>query len=381
MDDRFNRIFAGRRFRRQHHRVGAFENRGGDVGDFRARGHRRIDHRFQHLRRHHHRLAGDAAHARHLFLHAGHLLQRHFDAEIAARHHQRVGEFHDLGEPGHRLRFFDLGHHRGAAARDFLRLGDVLRPLDERQRHPIDAGIERGFQIGAVLLGECGKRNGRIRQAHALAVGQFAGHLDARHHTLGLGLRDREPHLAVVDQQRAPGRDRGENFRMREICACGIARRRVAVEYEACAFLHHRRAAGEGAEPQLRPLQIDQDADRPRGVLFDAADHADQFAHAVLAGVAHIDAEHVGAGLEQLGDHCGVGRGGPQRGDDLGAAQPSHRLPLPAGADGDAKGSRCVAEGERDGSGRTGVCSALSVSCTVQERCSVVSTSKKPVRS
>jgi len=35
----------------------------------------------------------------------------------------------------------------------------------------------------------------------------------------------------------------------------------------------------------------------------------------------------------------------------------------------------------RDGSGRSGVCSALSVSCTVHERCSLVSTSKYPVRS
>ena len=133
----------------------------------------------------------------------------------------------------HRLRLFDLGHHRGAAAGDFLRLRDILRPLDERQRHPVDAGIERGFEIGAVLLGQGGERNGRIRQADALAVGQFAGHLDARGHALGLGLRDREPHLAVVDQQRAPGRDRGENFRMRQISACGVAGRRIAVEHEA----------------------------------------------------------------------------------------------------------------------------------------------------
>ena len=39
------------------------------------------------------------------------------------------------------------------------------------------------------------------------------------------------------------------------------------------------------------------------------------------------------------------------------------------------------AAGARGGSGRSGCCSALSVSCTVQERCSPVSTSKKPVRS
>ena len=51
-----------------------------------------------------------------LLLDARHLLQRHFDAEIAARHHDRVGDVHDLVEPVHRLRLLDLGHHGGAAA-------------------------------------------------------------------------------------------------------------------------------------------------------------------------------------------------------------------------------------------------------------------------
>ena len=146
--DRLDRILPGGGFRRQHHRVGALEDRGGDVGNFGARRHRARDHRFQHLRRDHDRLAGAAAGARHLLLHAGHLLERHLDAEIAARHHQRVGQFENVVEPRHRLRLLDLGHHRGAAARDLLGLGDVLRALDEGQRHPVDAGIERGFEIG-----------------------------------------------------------------------------------------------------------------------------------------------------------------------------------------------------------------------------------------
>ena len=42
------------------------------------------------------RLAGAAAGARHLLLHAGDFLQRHLDAEIAARHHQRVGEVENV---------------------------------------------------------------------------------------------------------------------------------------------------------------------------------------------------------------------------------------------------------------------------------------------
>ena len=231
---RFHRIFAGRRFRRQHHRVGALVDGGGDVGDFRARRHRRIDHRFQHLRGDDHRLAGLAAGPRHLLLHGRHFLQRHFHAEIAARHHQRVGKLQDLGKPLDRLRLFDLGHHRGAAARDLLGFRDVLRPLDEGQRHPVDAGGERGFEIGAVLLVQRGKRNGGVGQADALAVGQPPADLDARGDALRLGGGNGEAHLAVVDQQRAAGRHRAEDFRMRQISARRVARRRIAIEHETC---------------------------------------------------------------------------------------------------------------------------------------------------
>ena len=115
--DRLDRILPGGGFRRQHHGVGAFEDRGRDVGHFGARRHRIGDHQFEHLRRDHHRLAGAARRAGDLLLDAGHFFQRHLDAEIAARDHQRVGEVHDLGEPRDRLRLLDLGHHarRGRA--------------------------------------------------------------------------------------------------------------------------------------------------------------------------------------------------------------------------------------------------------------------------
>src|ERR1700733_12981898 len=60
---------------------------------------------------------------------------------------------------------------------------------------------------------------------------------------------------------------------------------------------------GEGAEPQLRPMQIDQDPDRSIMVGFDRADRSDQLAQPLMIGVAHIDAKHIGAGFEQLADH------------------------------------------------------------------------------
>jgi hypothetical protein len=149
-----DRKLSSRRFCRQHHRVGTFENGGGDVGYFSARRNGRIDHRFQHLRGDHHRFAGAAARARHLFLHAGHFFQRHFHAEISARDHQCVGEIHDFVEAMDRLGLFDLGHDCGTATCDLLCLGEVFRPLDERQRHPVDAGFERCFKVRPVFIGQ-----------------------------------------------------------------------------------------------------------------------------------------------------------------------------------------------------------------------------------
>ena len=53
-----------------------------------------------------------ARHARDALLQAGHALERHFHAEVAARDHQRVGNRENFLEARDRLRLLDLGHHR-----------------------------------------------------------------------------------------------------------------------------------------------------------------------------------------------------------------------------------------------------------------------------
>ena len=91
------------------------------------------------------------------------------------------------------------------------------------------------------------------------------------------------------------------------------------------ALVDFGRAVLERAEPQLRALQIDQDADRPVILGLDLADARHQLAHPVVIGVAHIDAEDVGAGLEQPADDGAISGGRTERGDDFGAPLPSHR--------------------------------------------------------
>ena len=61
-----------------------------------------------------------ARRAQHLLLDARHVLERHLEAEVAARHHHRVGGVEDLVEPVDRLGAFELGddRHVGHAVRD-----------------------------------------------------------------------------------------------------------------------------------------------------------------------------------------------------------------------------------------------------------------------
>ena len=140
---------------------------------------------------------------------------------------------------------------------------------------------------------------------------------------------------------------------MGQLDAGGVARLRVVVEHERLAGRQDDRVPREGADAELGALQVDQDADRALAVALDLADGRHQPAHGRVVGVAHVDAEDVGAGVEQTPDRLLVGGRRPQRGENLDPTGAAHQL-LPAPG---------------------------SVSCTVQLFCSPVSTSKKPLRS
>ena len=78
-----------------------------------------VHHRLQHLGRHDHRHLRAARLADDVLLDHGHLLERHLDPEVAARHHHRVHQRQDAGQVGDDLRALELGDDRqvGALAR------------------------------------------------------------------------------------------------------------------------------------------------------------------------------------------------------------------------------------------------------------------------
>ena len=141
----------------------------------------------------------------------------------------------------------------------------------------------------------------------------------------------------------SPGLIAAKISAMRQMHAGGVAGRGIGVEDELLALVEVGRVVLERAEPQLRPLQIDQDADRPAILGFDRADRRHELAHPVVAGVAHVDAKDVGAGREQAADHAPVAGRRPERRYDFGPPLPPHRPLLPGAGRAHRCGRRRVA--------------------------------------
>ena len=242
----------------------------------------------------------------------------------------------------------------GGLADELARELHVLAALHERQRHPVDAEAQREIEVLLVLVGERPDRQHGVGQADALAARQRAadqhGGIDARGALLGHAHAD----LAVVEQQRVPGLDRLEDLRMRQEHALGPAvalradrsgrwrprsRRRARRRYcrRGTSGPAGRTGCRSAARSWPRPLRT----------------AACTFFTRSKERVAHVDAEHVDARLEQALDHLGGVRRRSEGGDDLDAPRASHLGLAPP--------------------------SLGSVRRMVQSLASCVSTSKKPV--
>ena len=317
---------TGRGLRRQHHRVGAVINRRRHVRDFGARGRGRVHHRLQHLRRHDHRLAGVAAGAHDGLLRDRHLLRRHFDAKVAARHHHGVGRGDDVPDAVERGRLLDLDQDMRALADQPARLGHVLRALHERERDPLDAEPEREAQVRAVLVRQRRDRQQHARQVDALAVGERAAVHHLRLQRSGGPGEHLQPETPVVEEDVVARLHGGEDLRVRHRSAGGAAGPVGAIEQEAPARLQYYAAALEGADPELGALHVGHDADGAEGVALQLAEYAVPPCMVLGPAMAEIEAEDVDARLEQpVYGVCARSRRSERR-DDLGPALVAHRV-------------------------------------------------------
>src|SRR5947209_20318364 len=113
-----------------------------------------------------------------------------------------------------------------------------------------------------------------------------------------------------------------EHFGMRQGRAARVAGLCVEVETEMAPRRQLRFAASKIAEPQFRPLQIGEDADRPSDLGFDRADLLKSRAVLVMCAVAEIEAEHIDTCVEQSAQTVASRARGAGRHDSTGPARP-----------------------------------------------------------
>ena len=316
--DRGLRMLAGGGFGRQHDGVRAVVDGGGHVGGLGARGHGALDHGFQHLRGDDHRLAGAAAAAHGALLDRGHLFGRQFHAQVAARHHQRVGLGDDLVQPLDRRGLLQLGDDAGAVADPFAGLDDVLGRCTK------DSAIQSAPSASAVSRSrrswrERGDRQHHARHVDALAFGQPSAHQHPGIRAGRVAGVDAQAQAAVVQQQLGAGRQRGEDLGGRQTRSAlpGRGSRSRRKRWPGC------NCTGPCAKAPTRSLGLAGrpsrrwgGRSRPRSRAQDG--HADRVI--LGAAVAEVQPEHVHAGMEQAAEGIAVAAGRTQRGDDLGAA-------------------------------------------------------------
>ena len=131
----------------------------------------------------------------------GHFLDRHFDAEIAARHHDAVGRRDNVIEIGDGGRLLDLGEDGGACADQPAHLVHVVGALHERQRYPIDAELQRVREVDFVLFRQWADGEQRVRHRDALARRQHAAGRHLGDDLDGRRLDDAHAQLAVIEHQ------------------------------------------------------------------------------------------------------------------------------------------------------------------------------------
>ncbi len=318
--DRLERELADRGLAGEHQRAGAVEDGVRDIRSLGARRLRRMDHRLEHLRCRDHRLPALERTQDDPLLQQRHLGRADLDAEVAARDHHAVREAEDVVESRDCLGLLDLRDHVGGRPGGLdqrLQRLHVGGGTNERERDEIDAELERELEVVDVLAGQRRDRQRDAGEVDALVGGDDAAdeHLAAR--AAAVDLHNSEPHGAIVDQNvEARLQHRAEHRRRdREVVALGDV---LACDRHLSATLE-RDGLGELADAELRPLQVGDQSNRAPDLLLKGTDRLRARPVILVGAVREVQAGTVDRAHQLLQDRR-VGRGRPDRGDDLGAA-------------------------------------------------------------
>ena len=156
---RRHRKVPGRRFRRQHHGIGAIEDRIGHIHDFGTGWGWARDHRLHHLGRSDHSAIQGIGAVNKFLLHADQRGITNFHTQVTAGHHDHVGRKDDLVHlliVTHRFRTLHFCDDGGIAARFPHRLArdfEILAAAGKTNGKKIDIELSREFDVLIIFFG------------------------------------------------------------------------------------------------------------------------------------------------------------------------------------------------------------------------------------
>ena len=305
---RFERVIAARGFAAEHNRIGAVEDRVGDVGRFGARRARTRRHRLEHLRRGDDRFGRAVGPRDQVLLDQRDVFEPHFDAEVAPRDHDAVGGEHDRIDVLERFVLLDLGHDGNALpafVHERAHAFDVGRGADERNADPIDAGLETEREVFEIAIGHRVERERAVGIVDPLHRPQRAAGFDPRMHFVAVDRLDAQRDRAVGQVDQLAGVDVAREPGIGDADAGGRPGHRFGRQRERCTVgeKDRRRAVGERSGADLRSRQVLQHGDVHAELGRDRAHVGDHRRVFFVRAVREVQPRDVHAGQEQLPKH------------------------------------------------------------------------------
>ena len=121
-----------------------------------------------------------------------------------------------------------------------------------------------------------------------------------------------------------PGWQHGIDLRVGQADMAGVARGRIEVEPKRLPDRQLDPTLPEAAEPELGPLQVGDDGDRPPDGFLHGADRPVALGVLLVAAVGEVEAERVGARLVQGAHALGPGARRAEGRQDLGGTVTVH---------------------------------------------------------
>ena len=270
------------------------------------------DHRVKHLGRDNHGLGVPLRLSQDPLLHDGEAFDLRLGRQIAPVDHHGVGGDDDLAQPVQPEFVFDLRHDADRTAfQQLAHLGHVLRALDERYPHEVDALRLRKLQHPAVSIGEHRAIELHVGNVEPLGAAQDPIVLDAAHDVSSTHIDDLKLQGPVVRQHDIPG----TQVEMK----VAIGDRNPSVgnpvglrgEHQGLASLQ-RHVAGEQPRSNLPPRDVEKDRDERRDRAH-SSNHPSMPRERIVRTVEPYDVQPLGDQLPYL--RLRAGRGSQRRYD------------------------------------------------------------------